>query len=146
MNVIIHCSDSGWGNAVTIDSWHRQRGMLMIGYHFVILNGQISPKRHNSYFDGRIETGRPCDMDNLIGPDEVGAHALGYNDKSIGICLIGLPGQFTGSQMRSLIDLLHNIKDKIGDINVLQHSDVDPINRPYCANITKAQMTILKSI
>jgi N-acetylmuramoyl-L-alanine amidase len=146
MIIVIHCSDSGFGNAVTIDSWHRSNGWSSIGYHFVILNGQISPKRHNSYFDGRVETGRPCDMDNLIDPDEVGAHTLGYNTKSIGICLIGLSGQFTQSQIRSLIDLLHHIKDQMKDITVLQHSDVDPVNRPYCAGLTKSQMQIFKTI
>jgi len=36
--VIIHCSDSSFGNAVLIDKWHRQRGFDNIGYHFVILN------------------------------------------------------------------------------------------------------------
>jgi len=146
INVIIHISDSGWGNAVTIDSWHRQRGMKMIGYHFVILNGQVSPKRHISWLDGKVETGRPLDLDNVISPDEVGAHALGYNQNSIGICLIGLPGNATHSQMSSLQTLIKLIKDRIPDIDILQHSDVDPVNRPYCASLTKIQMQTLKSL
>lgn len=146
INVVIHISDSGWGNAVAIDSWHRAKGWQCIGYHFVILNGQISPKRHISYFDGQVETGRPCDLDNVISPDEVGAHTLGYNQNSIGICLIGLPGKITDAQMRSLKLILQLIKTKIPNVQVYQHSDLDPVNRPYCASIPKAQMEILKNI
>lgn len=146
MKCIIHCSDSGFGNAIMIDSWHRERGFKAIGYHFVILNGNISAKRHNSYFDGCIETGRPLNMDSLIEPDEVGSHALGYNSSSIGICLIGKSGQFTPAQLRSLHGLIAEIKKHIPDIEVLQHSDVDPVNKPYCAGLTKIQMHTLKLI
>lgn len=146
INVVIHISDSGWGNAVEIDSWHRQKGWAKIGYHFVILNGQISPNRHIAFFDGVIETGRPCDLDNVISPDEVGAHTLGYNQNSIGICLIGLPGRVTDAQMRSLKCLIQLIKTKIQDVQIFQHSDLDPVNRPYCASLTKAQMEVLKFI
>ena len=38
--IIIHCTDSGWANLATVDSWHRQRGFDEIGYHFLILNGE----------------------------------------------------------------------------------------------------------
>jgi N-acetylmuramoyl-L-alanine amidase len=146
INVVIHISDSGWGNAVAIDSWHRQKGWSMIGYHFVILNGQIAPRRHISYFDGQVETGRPCDLDNVISPDEVGAHTLGYNQNSIGICLIALPGRITDAQLRSLKSIIQLIKTKIPEVQIYQHSDLDPVNRPYCASLTKSQMEVLKFI
>ena len=149
--VIIHCSSSGFGNAVLIDSWHAERGFktpsgIHIGYHFVILNGQLSAKKHNSAFDGCIETGRPLDDDNIIQPDEIGAHALGYNKNSIGICLIGLSGQFTKAQLRSLRYTISVIKKQFGEIKVFQHSDKDPVNKPYCAGLTSIELIELNQI
>jgi len=70
--IIIHCAatkpsmDIG---AKEIDRWHRERGWLGIGYHWVIRR------------DGTVERGRDV--------DQVGAHAKGFNDKSVGICLVG---------------------------------------------------------
>jgi len=144
--IIIHISDSGFGNAVEIAKWHVQKGWSTIGYHFVILNGQLSPTRHIDFFDGHIETGRPCDLDNVISPDEVGAHTLGYNSDSIGICMIGLPGRMTDAQWRSLITIVRFIKSKMDVTDVLQHSDLDPVNRPHCASLTSIQMNTLKTI
>lgn len=55
--------------AKEIDSWHRQRGWRMIGYHFVVR------------FDGAIEVGRPLEM--------VPAHVAGFNSTTVGICFSG---------------------------------------------------------
>ena len=70
--IIIHCSASVYGadwSAADIDKLHRQRGFKCIGYHYVIrLNGEI-------------ERGRNIEA--------VGAHCLGHNQHSIGICYIG---------------------------------------------------------
>ncbi len=145
IDIIIHCSDSGFGNAVMIDNWHRQKGWSMIGYHFVILNGQLTSVKHNSLFDGHIETGRPLDEDNLIQPDEVGAHTLGYNTQSVGICLIGLSGKFSIAQLRALKWLVGHIKAQFIDVNICQHSDKDPVNRPFCAGLTYAEIQTIKS-
>ena len=70
--IIIHCSATPEGRnytAADIDRWHRQRGFNGIGYHYVIL------------LDGSIEQGRL-----LV---QVGAHCVGHNVHSIGICYIG---------------------------------------------------------
>ena len=70
--IIIHCSATPRGvnySAADIDKWHRQRGYSKIGYHYVIK------------LDGKIEKGR----DEI----EMGAHCLGENLYSIGICYIG---------------------------------------------------------
>lgn len=70
--IVIHCSatrpvqDIG---AAEIRSWHLARGYRDIGYHLVIRR------------DGRIETGRALDA--------VGAHALGSNTTSVGVCMVG---------------------------------------------------------
>jgi len=97
-NIILHCSDSSYGNAVMIDDWHRQRGWSKIGYHYVITNGHyFGNSKYNGLFDGSIEAGRNLDFDTWVGKNEVGAHALGMNSNSIGICLIGKK-QFTDAQ------------------------------------------------
>ena len=70
--IILHCSATREGQDFTvqdIDRWHRQRGFLRIGYHYVI------------YRDGSIHAGRPI--------SETGAHCVGHNAHSIGICYIG---------------------------------------------------------
>ena len=70
--IIIHCSATPKGvdySAADIDKWHRQRGFRGIGYHYVIK------------LDGTVEKGR----DEI----EMGAHCLGENLYSIGICYIG---------------------------------------------------------
>lgn len=70
--IIIHCSATPQGKHFTvedIDQWHRQRGFASIGYHYVI------------YLDGTVHQGRPEALQ--------GAHTLGQNAHSIGICYIG---------------------------------------------------------
>ena len=70
--IIIHCSATIEGknfNAQDIATWHKDKGMSKIGYHFVI------------NLDGTIEKGRAI--------EETGAHCLGQNENSIGICYIG---------------------------------------------------------
>lgn len=73
-SIVIHCSDTPAGRNVTaadIRSWHKARGFVDIGYHFVIT------------LDGKIETGRPV--------EKIGAHCKQQrmNHISIGICYIG---------------------------------------------------------
>lgn len=70
--IIIHCAATAEGKPFTvkdIEQWHRDRGFATIGYHYVI------------YLDGSIHEGRPLEMQ--------GAHTLGQNARSIGICYIG---------------------------------------------------------
>lgn len=70
--IIIHCSATPEGRHVTvkeIDRWHRDRGFSGIGYHWVV------------YLDGTVHKGRPEAIN--------GAHTVGQNAKSIGICYIG---------------------------------------------------------
>ena len=89
-NIIVHCSASYFGDAKTIDEWHKERGWKGIGYHYVILNGIRNSKGgYKSEYDGLIEPGRTLDNDLWIEENEVGAHALGFNQNSLGLCLIG---------------------------------------------------------
>ena len=140
--IIIHCSDSSFGNSAVITQWHLQRGFTTIAYHYVILNGLLAPSKYHGYFDGHIETGRPLDEDSDMELDEKGAHTFGYNN-AVGICLIGLSGQFTEAQIRALNHLIHRLRAQFkNEIEVFQHSDFDP-KKPKCAGLTKMQLQTL---
>ena len=107
-SIIVHCSDSPWGSAKVIDKWHKQKGWREIGYHFVVLNGKPLGSFLSNRFDsldGSIEVGRDLDYDLFLEEVEIGAHTLGYNKDSIGICLIGTH-VFTIKQYSSLLCLL----------------------------------------
>ena len=70
--IIVHCSATPAGRPVTgrqIDEWHRARGFRCIGYHYVV------------GLDGTTHVGRP--------ESEMGAHCLGQNLHSIGVCYVG---------------------------------------------------------
>lgn len=99
-HVILHCSASLWGDLGAINAWHRQRGFgfaggTYCGYHHLILNGC------RSYAHAKEERPVAAD-DGLVVPARPerywGCHALGYNDRSIGICLIGVD-RFTEKQL-----------------------------------------------
>lgn len=70
--IIIHCSATPEGKNFTVDDirrWHLARKFADIGYHYVI------------YRDGSVHKGRSEEL--------AGAHCLGHNANSIGICYIG---------------------------------------------------------
>jgi len=125
-HIIVHCSDSDWGSAREIRKWHLERGWRDIGYNIVILNGQILPSLYIPALNGSIELGRPFDGDLLVADNEVGAHALGYNDRSIGICGIAKTG-WSASQELSLIHLLRDLQRifHIKTENVLGHNETE---------------------
>jgi hypothetical protein len=134
-NIILHCSDSLWGSASEIDKWHKERGWSGIGYHYVILNGKIRPNFYLDSLNGSIEVGRYFDGDNWLSKNETGAHALGYNDKSIGICLIGIKS-FTYAQLESLDKICLELMDRF-DIpirNVLGHYETEKAKGKTCPN------------
>lgn len=99
--IIIHCSDSPFGDASDIDQWHKERGWAGIGYHYVILNGFRDKGKPTPNDDGAIEVGRDI--------EKAGAHCTGKNANSIGICLIGVK-TFTDAQRESLKVLLEGLK------------------------------------
>ena len=111
--IILHCSDSEFGNAQAINQWHLKRGFDMIGYHYVIMNG-ISEwnSEYDSKTDGKIETGRPI--------ERPGAHCEGNNYDSIGVCLIG-KDEFTPLQIESLLAIIERIRERFGKIPVYGH-------------------------
>ena len=130
-SIVIHCSDSTWGDASVIRGWHtdprpRGRGWSDIGYHAVILNGH----RHftSSYAvasDGVLERGRL--------PHVRGAHIGGLNARTLGICLIGEKA-FSTKQVATLKDVLRVWMAYYGvqTEDVFGHRELDP--RKTCPN------------
>lgn len=135
VNIVLHCSDSSFGNAALIGKWHvTERKWSGIGYHYVILNGWISSLHYNPKFNGHIETGRPLDNSASIEKTEIGAHVKGFNSSSIGICLIGKSGQFTEEQLYSALELVYHLEKQFNTVNICQHSDLDS-KKPNCAGL-----------
>jgi len=112
-SLVIHHSASPAGCAVEIDRKHRiERGWIRIGYNAVFLNGYPNTRcwkenQRHGWCDGFMEWGRPFDCDDVVQADEVGAHAYGWNRKSLGICLIGgFQEQITMRQLLAVRALL----------------------------------------
>lgn len=112
--IIIHCSDTPANmdcGRDEIDRWHKANGWSGIGYHYVIRR------------DGTIEDGRDIEM--------IGAHALGHNANSIGVCLIGGKGgsgktdcNFTAAQWGALRILVSHLTSQYQGARVIGHRDV----------------------
>lgn len=107
-SVFLHCSDSTWGDAMVIDAWHRRRGWPCIGYHFVVLNGQVTSDTRWQSLNGMIEPGHVIDQDLFMEPNEIGYHVAGRNHDSLGVCLIGTT-EFTPAQLLASHELMHEL-------------------------------------
>lgn len=113
--IAVHCSATSEKQnigAADINKWHRAKGWACIGYHYVI-------KR-----DGTVETGRDVEV--------VGAHVQGYNERSVGICMVGgvsaddinkAVNNFTPEQFKSLKTLLTELKKKYPKAIIQGHRD-----------------------
>lgn len=115
--IIVHCSATPAGRNVRcadIRRWHTtERGFTDIGYHFLVC------------LDGTVESGRPL--------DRPGAHCIGHNRKSIGICYaggtdgLGNPADTrTPAQKRALAALISAITTRIGGLSIHGHRDFAP--------------------
>ena len=102
-----------------IDGWHKSRGWTGIGYHHVILNGypgyrECAAGNRIDELDGCVQVGRP--------EGSIGAHCLGHNRDSIGICLIGnlSADKPTEKQWNALLGLCFTLCRKYGlDANAI---------------------------
>ena len=102
---IIHCSDSLAGDVATIRQWHKARGWVDVGYHFIIRR------------DGEIEVGRML--------SDVGAHCAGENFDSIGTCLVG-KADFDPRQIAALKRLHGALKLLFPAMSVHGHREFNP--------------------
>lgn len=111
--IILHCSATKQGQHFTVDDinqWHKARGFAKIGYHHVV------------YLDGSIHKGRD---ESLIG-----AHCLGHNATSIGVCYIGGLDEKgnpkdtrTKEQKDALTSLVGDLKSRYPNAKVHGHNE-----------------------
>jgi len=113
--IVVHCAatkpsmDIG---ADTIRDWHvNGNGWRDIGYHLVIRR------------DGSVEKGRDI--------NDSGAHAAGYNSKSIGLCLVGgmaednsAENNFTAQQWTSLLATVKELEVDFPNAKVIGHNEI----------------------
>ena len=134
-NIVIHCSDSTWGSGAEIRRWHLAKGWRDGGYHFVINNGHVKPDLFLETLDGNIEVLRELDGDSFIEDNEIGAHALGYNQSSIGICLIGKDA-FSARQFSSLTQIVNEMRKRweIAIPRIIGHCESRPAGGKTCPN------------
>lgn len=100
--IILHCSATVEGKPFTIadiDKWHKAKGYKKVGYNYVIC------------IDGTVQKGRE--------EGTTGAHTIGHNSNSIGICYIGGLNKDgkpkdtrTDEQKESMYDLVYRLLDK----------------------------------
>lgn len=103
--IILHHSTANI-SVQSVHSNHINNGWSGIGYHFYI--------RKN----GVIYKGRPLNT--------IGAHAVGYNSVSIGICFEGNfeTEKMCDAQLKAGQELVTYLKDIYPNANVLKHSNV----------------------
>jgi N-acetyl-anhydromuramyl-L-alanine amidase AmpD len=111
--IIIHHSASDTDNINSIHNYHKNRkGWSGCGYHYVIhKNGDI--------FEGR-------------GKNIVGAHTLGENHDSIGICVCGdlNKSEMTPHQKNSLKELLVYLLAQYERIQIYGHNNFNKTDCP----------------
>jgi len=104
--IILHHTAATQGTVQAIHNYHiNGRGWKGIGYNFYVRK------------DGSIYQGRP--------EWAVGAHATGYNDKSIGVCAEGNfeAEKMPEAQKQAIIELMRELKQKYPNAQIKRHKD-----------------------
>lgn len=128
--IAIHCSATPENldiGAKEIDKWHRAQGWSCIGYHYVIRR------------DGTVEEGRDREV--------IGAHVVGFNEVSLGICLVGgvdandpkkAENNYTQAQFDSLKQLLDKLKVVYQQAKIQGHRDFPNVKKACpCFDVAK---------
>jgi len=107
--IVVHCADTPDALDIgrrEIDIWHRAKGWIGVGYHYVVRR------------DGTIEIGR--------FESAVGAHVEGHNRDSIGVCWVGR-GKPERQQYLSLIGLIRELMSRytLGASCVFGHRELN---------------------
>lgn len=114
--IVIHCSATKASadiGAAEIDKWHTAKGWEGIGYHAVIRRS------------GKLEAGRDL--------SRTGAHVVGHNHESVGVCLVGgldntgkPADNFTPAQWETLAELVRDLSERFPFAAVVGHRDLSP--------------------
>lgn len=121
-SIVIHDSGEPAGDAESIRRRHVAYGYRMMGYHFLIGNG-------NGMGDGVIHVGERW-IKQVAGWHAVGPNADRYNGQAIAICLIGSGDRrtVTDGQMTQLVALVRRLQREfsIPASEVRLHRDIAP--------------------
>lgn len=117
--IVVHCAATKPSMDVGVEEirvWHKARKFTDIGYHLVIRR------------DGTLEKGREI--------EKMGAHAKGFNDYSIGVCLVGglsergkAQNNFTKDQFETLRGTLTTLAALYNDPDILGHRDLPGVSK-----------------
>ena len=112
--IVIHCSATRCDRPVPLEAviaCHRARGFATVGYHYYVTR------------DGTVHAGRPLYQE--------GAHATGYNRRSIGVCYegglnpCGQPADTrTDAQKETLLKLMQRLKKDYPHARIVGHRDI----------------------
>ena len=129
-HLILHITTAPWGMAESIRHFHmfvRKPPFADIGYHYVISNPFATfeswrDKKPDMGNDGKVWPGRDIDHDGDID-EEIGAHALGWNSKSLGIAFVGEYGMITGLQLQAALRLCADLalRYEVPYVNIIGH-------------------------
>lgn len=130
--LVVHCAateEQDFG-AKEIDVWHRQRGFVSIGYHYVIRR------------DGSVERGRPQDAQ--------GAHAVNFNHRSVGICMMGggaakEKNNFLPNQFMTLEALIKAAQKDYEGLHILGHRDLPNVAK-WCPSFQVSEWLLGRGI
>src|SRR5262245_3380810 len=121
-SIVIHHSGQPAGDAESIRRAHLASGARMMGYHFLIGNG-------NGMGDGAVYVGERW-VRQIAGWHAVGPEAEYYNQHAIAICLIGNGDRrpFTDRQISQLVSLVRRLQRQLGipASAVRLHRDIAP--------------------
>lgn len=132
--LVIHCSASPNGDSLfrgtpgqpgfqtpasAIDSWHAKRGFKRVPEARTRFNTDLAAigYHHLIYHNGAVVCGR--------AHEEIGAHVSGYNQKSLGVCMVGTDA-FSARQWASLRDLVSMLRRQYPEARVVGHRDLSP--------------------
>ena len=117
--IVLHCTANRPDQHLPfelLDKMHRAKGWNGCGYHYYITR------------DGQLHFGRPEEM--------VGAHAVGYNLHSLGVCYEGGLDEHgksddtrTPAQRAALIALLRSLKVDYPEARILGHRDLPNVHK-----------------
>ena len=125
--IVLHCSGvmpNVHQDISDVDAYHRKKGWKCIGYHEYVRR------------DGTVQHGRPM--------WEVGAHVVGHNKYSIGICYEGgldsageAADTRTPEQVRALRQLVERYHAYFPNAVIVGHHDLNPGKPCPCYDAAK---------